>query len=151
VLEPVLALGIGRALDDFGTGFSSLAYLQRLHVDELKVDRSFVTEMTGDLSSAAIVRSVLDLARSLGLRTVAEGVETQATKRQLLGLGCDQYQGYLLSRPLPAAELDLWLSQLREGGEVASAGDYAARPQRSFAVARAATSTGSSVPLTGGA
>ena len=123
VLARLGALGIGRALDDFGTGFSSLAYLQRLHVDELKVDRSFVTEMTGDLSSAAIVRSVLDLARSLGLRTVAEGVETQTTKRQLLGLGCDQYQGYLLSRPLPAAELDLWLSQLREGGEVVAAGD----------------------------
>jgi len=97
------------------------------------------------------VRSVLDLARSLGLRTVAEGVETPAMKDEPQRLACDQYQGYLLSRPLPAAELDLWLAQSQELVGAGPAGRSPLPPQRSFAVARAATSTGSRVPLTGGA
>lgn len=109
VLAGLGELGVVRSLDDFGTGFSSMTYLQRLHVDEIKVDRSFVAAMGRDPASTTIVRSVVELGRSLGLRTVAEGVESAAHRDQLAALGCDEYQGYLLSRPLPAAAAERWL------------------------------------------
>jgi EAL domain-containing protein (putative c-di-GMP-specific phosphodiesterase class I) len=97
------------ALDDFGTGYSSLAHLKRLPVHELKIDKSFVMNMTRDESDAVIVQSTIDLARNLRLRTVAEGVEDLDSWIQLAGLGCDVAQGYYLSRPVPAAELTTWL------------------------------------------
>jgi diguanylate cyclase (GGDEF)-like protein len=102
-------LGITFALDDFGTGYSSLAQLKRLPVTELKIDRSFVLEMTTNGEDAAIVRSTVDLARNLGLEVVAEGVETQAHWEQLAAFGCHTAQGYHLSRPLPADELTDWV------------------------------------------
>jgi diguanylate cyclase len=108
-LDDLRALGVRIAVDDYGTGYSSLAYLQRLAVDELKLDKSFVLPMLTDQGAAAIVRTTIDLAHSLGLRLVAEGVETAEHLRELARLGCDQAQGYHLSRPLSAAALTDWL------------------------------------------
>jgi diguanylate cyclase (GGDEF)-like protein len=110
VLERLRALGVRLSLDDFGTGHSSMAYLKRLPLDEVKIDRSFVMGMTDNADDAAIVRSTIDLARNLGLEVVAEGVESEAILRDLGALACDVAQGFFLSRPLPAAELDGWLS-----------------------------------------
>jgi diguanylate cyclase (GGDEF)-like protein len=107
-LRELHAAGIGISMDDFGTGYSSLAYLRELPIDELKVDRSFVSRMQLDPTDAVIVRSVIDLGRSLSLRTVAEGVEDLATLRRLRALGCDAAQGYHISRPLPAQGLLEW-------------------------------------------
>jgi len=103
VLEELRTMGVGLAIDDFGTGFSSLVQLQRLPVDEIKIDRSFVSAMLASESDAAIVRSTIDLARNLGLVVTAEGVEDDATRRKLEQMGCDLAQGYELCRPLPPA------------------------------------------------
>jgi EAL domain-containing protein (putative c-di-GMP-specific phosphodiesterase class I) len=94
-------IGLTLSVDDFGTGYSSLANLKRLPVDVIKIDKSFVMEMAVDASDAAIVHSTIDLAHNLGLRVVAEGVESEAAWRRLRDLGCDFAQGYHLSRPLP--------------------------------------------------
>jgi diguanylate cyclase (GGDEF)-like protein len=114
VLSRLSGMGVRLAIDDFGTGYSSLAYLKRLPVDELKIDKSFVQGMEEDENDAVIVRSTIDLGRNLGLRVVAEGVETAEAWRRLVALGCDQAQGYYLSRPVPAAELASWLRTSRE-------------------------------------
>jgi diguanylate cyclase (GGDEF)-like protein len=95
-------IGLTLSVDDFGTGYSSLANLKRLPVDVIKIDKSFVMEMAVDASDAAIVRSTIDLAHNLGLRVVAEGVESEDAWRHLEALGCDYAQGYYLSRPIPA-------------------------------------------------
>jgi EAL domain-containing protein (putative c-di-GMP-specific phosphodiesterase class I) len=110
VLERLRAIGVRLSLDDFGTGHSSLSYLKRLPLDEVKIDRSFVIGMAEDASDAAIVRSTIDLARHLGLAVVAEGVETSEVLDVLAALECDVAQGFLLSRPLPTTELDAWLA-----------------------------------------
>ncbi len=106
VLGRLHTLGVGLAVDDFGTGYSSMAYLKELPVDELKIDRSFVIQMADSPSDAVIVRSTIDLGHNLGLRVVAEGVETQHAWQELSTLGCDVAQGYYLGRPMPAAELE---------------------------------------------
>jgi EAL domain-containing protein (putative c-di-GMP-specific phosphodiesterase class I) len=98
------------SIDDFGTGYSSLALLQRLPVHQIKVDRSFVREMTEHRHDAAIVRSIVHLGRALGVEVVAEGVETDAELEQLRGYGCHTAQGYLISRPVPGPELTAWLA-----------------------------------------
>jgi diguanylate cyclase (GGDEF)-like protein/PAS domain S-box-containing protein len=108
VLERLAALGVRVSIDDFGTGYSSLAHLRRLPVDEIKIDRSFVSGMDSDEDDATIVRSTIELGRSLGLDVVAEGVETQAVWDRLAALGCTYAQGYHLSRPLPADALAAW-------------------------------------------
>ena len=110
VLGLLSALGVGLSLDDFGVGYSSLAYLKRLPVTEIKIDKSFVMNITSDESDALIVRSTIGLARSLGLRTVAEGVETEESWARLVALGCDVAQGFYLCRPKPADELAHWLT-----------------------------------------
>ncbi|HWI72774.1 MAG TPA: EAL domain-containing protein, partial [Baekduia sp.] len=114
-LDAIARLGVRVSLDDYGTGRSSLAHLRRLPVTELKIDRSFVARMARDEDDAAIVRTTLDLARSLRLRVVAEGVEDDETWMLLSELGADAIQGFVLSRPLPAAQLDPWLAARRDG------------------------------------
>ena len=107
-LVDLRALGVRLAIDDFGTGLSSLAYLKNLPVDVLKIDKSFVSGMLQDATDSLIVRSVADLAASLGLETVAEGVEDAATLRRLAELGCTHAQGYVISRPMPADQVMAW-------------------------------------------
>ena len=99
------------SIDDFGTGYSSLAYLKRLRVDELKIDKSFVLNMGADANDAMIIRSTIELGHNMGLKVVAEGVETQAVLQQLRAMGCDVAQGYLISRPLPADALTRWIAE----------------------------------------
>jgi len=111
VLGRLSALGIHISVDDFGTGYSSLAYLKRLPIDELKIDRSFVQHMTEVEADATIVRSTVMLAHNLGLQIVAEGVEDRATWHCLADFNCDIAQGYYMSRPLPAADLEKWLGK----------------------------------------
>lgn len=102
-------MGIRLYVDDFGTGYSSLSYLQRLPVDYIKIDQSFVRDMLVNKDSAIIVRSTIDLVHDLGRRIVAEGIETSEHWDQLLRLGCDYAQGYFVARPMPAAEFMGWL------------------------------------------
>jgi diguanylate cyclase (GGDEF)-like protein len=110
VLDRLARVGIDLSIDDFGTGYSSLSYLRRLPIDEIKIDRSFVTNMQQSAGDAMIVRATVDLGRNLGLRVVAEGVETAPVWDQLRALGCDVAQGYFLSKPMPALEATRWLS-----------------------------------------
>jgi diguanylate cyclase (GGDEF)-like protein len=112
-LERLHAMGCDLSIDDFGTGYSSLAYLKRLPVDELKIDKSFVLNMETDSGDAKIVRSTIDLGHNMGLRVVAEGIESEAVWRMLGKLGCDQGQGYFMSRPMPAGQLAGWVQQWR--------------------------------------
>jgi len=100
--------GIAVAVDDFGTGHSSLATLRRLPAQELKIDRAFVVDMVHDNDARAIVEAVLTMARTLGLRVVAEGVETPAQRDLLVQLGCDELQGYLFAKPMSARAIVLW-------------------------------------------
>jgi EAL domain-containing protein (putative c-di-GMP-specific phosphodiesterase class I) len=106
-------MGVTISLDDFGTGFSSLQHVRRLPISEVKVDRSFVLGMATNRSDAAIVRSVIDLAAALGLRVVAEGVEDERTWRLLAAAGCHAAQGWFHARPMPAADLAVWLGRYR--------------------------------------
>jgi diguanylate cyclase (GGDEF)-like protein/PAS domain S-box-containing protein len=102
--------GVRFSLDDFGTGYSSLSYLKHLPLDQLKIDRSFVRDMLTDASSGAIAQTLISLGRAMGLSVIAEGVETEAQRSFLAGLGCQTYQGYLFSKPLPLAEFQAkWL------------------------------------------
>ena len=100
-LRAVRDLGVTIAIDDFGTGFSSLSYLSRLPVDTLKIDRSFVTDMTAEPQGLALVSTIISLAHSLKLNVVAEGVETEEQSRLLRLLNCDEMQGFLFSKPVP--------------------------------------------------
>jgi EAL domain-containing protein (putative c-di-GMP-specific phosphodiesterase class I) len=109
ILSRLREQGIKVVVDDFGTGYSSLAYLRELPIDELKLDKCFVTDMADDPSAAAIVRSTIGLAHSLGLRLVAEGVENETTAAVLAQSGCDVAQGFFFARALPAPQLEEWL------------------------------------------
>src|SRR6185369_422199 len=106
-------LGVAIALDDFGTGYSSMQHLRRLPLAEVKIDRSFVLGISTDPDDAAIVRSMIDLARALGLRVVAEGVEDERTWRMLVEAGCDVAQGWFFARPMPGEQLTDWLTRHR--------------------------------------
>jgi EAL domain-containing protein (putative c-di-GMP-specific phosphodiesterase class I) len=108
-IEALSGHGVRFSVDDFGTGYSSLAYLSRLPIDELKIDRSFVSPMLSDASDMIIVRSTINLAHDLGLTIVAEGVEDAPTLQRLAELGCDRIQGFHISRPLPRAAFADWL------------------------------------------
>ncbi|OJV27868.1 MAG: hypothetical protein BGO26_16435 [Actinobacteria bacterium 69-20] len=109
-LRELHTLGIRLSVDDFGTGYSSLAYLRRLPIDEIKIDKSFVQGMVTDLGDLAIVRAIIDLGHSLGLRVVAEGVEEEAGRDALRSMKCDAMQGFLLARPLPIDRFESWLT-----------------------------------------
>jgi diguanylate cyclase (GGDEF)-like protein/PAS domain S-box-containing protein len=109
-MEAIKALGVRFSLDDFGTGYSSLSYLKRLPIDQLKIDQSFVRDITDDPGNAAIVRAILAMSRSLGLEVVAEGVETEAQRAYLGEHGCQVFQGYLYGRPMPIADWDRYLA-----------------------------------------
>ena len=102
------------ALDDFGTGYSSLTYLKRLPIQVVKIDKSFIDDATAESGSTAILGTMIDLAHELGLQVVAEGVESESQLQVLAERRCDMIQGYLISRPLPAAKLSAWLAQ--QGG-----------------------------------
>ncbi len=110
VLTRLSQMGVQLSIDDFGTGYSSLSHLKRLPLKELKIDKSFVMNMTADENDLVIVRSTIDLGRNLGLQVVAEGVETADVWAKLSDLGCDYAQGYYSARPMPANELVNWLS-----------------------------------------
>ncbi|TMD85860.1 MAG: EAL domain-containing protein [Chloroflexi bacterium] len=110
-MNELRAIGFGFSIDDFGTGYSSLAYLQRLPVEEIKIDRSFVGELSNNAGSGAIVRATIELAGGLGLDVVAEGVEDESTWQSLGRLGCSTAQGYFLSRPMPPSEVEGWLAE----------------------------------------
>ena len=100
--QAIRGLGVSIAIDDFGTGFSSLGYLSKLPVDTLKIDRSFVTDMTTGPQGLALVSTIISLAHSLTLKVVAEGVETEEQSRLLRLLNCDEMQGFLISKPVPS-------------------------------------------------
>jgi EAL domain-containing protein (putative c-di-GMP-specific phosphodiesterase class I) len=109
-------MGVSLGIDDFGTGYSSLSYLQRLPFDTLKIDRSFVRELTAGKGSMDIVRAILELARSLKLEVIAEGVETEQQLCRLRKLGCPYYQGFLFSKPVDAAAAESLYGQTRDSG-----------------------------------
>jgi diguanylate cyclase (GGDEF)-like protein len=127
VLGELVGLGVGVSMDDFGTGYSSLAYLKRLPVTELKIDKSFVQGMDRDPQDAAIVRTVLDLGANLGLIVTAEGIETAEVWSELHQLGCTLGQGYFFSKPLPAGDLVTWLQSAEPSAPPIASGSSIAR------------------------
>ena len=113
MLDRLRALGVRLSLDDFGTGNTSLSYLERLPLDEVKIDRAFVAGIVADVNDVLIVRSTSDLARNLGLEIVAEGVEEADVLERLRALRCHEAQGYHIARPLPPDALVAWLQARR--------------------------------------
>ena len=104
-------MGVKLSIDDFGTGYSSLSYLKRFEVNKLKIDQSFIRDLASDAEDAAIVRAIIQMARSLGLRTIAEGVETRAVADLLRLYRCDEVQGYFYGRPMPAEDFMAFLAE----------------------------------------
>lgn len=109
------ALGLTLSIDDFGTGYSSLSYLKRLEVDKVKIDQSFIRDITVDANSGAIVNAIVQMASSLGLTTIAEGVETESALEAVRKCGCDEVQGYYYARPMPADQLCIFLMKSTSG------------------------------------
>ena len=112
---------VGLSIDDYGAGYSSLSYLKRLPIHELKIDRSFVLNLAGSAADQILVRSTIDMAHSLGVRVTAEGVEDAASADLLRGFRCDMAQGYFFSRPVPVDQLDSFIRQSPYGLEAAGA------------------------------
>src|ERR1700688_3667882 len=109
MLDALAALGVNLSIDDFGTGYSSLSHLARMPANEVKIDRSFVQGLESDVEYAAVVRSAIDMGHSLGMKVVAEGIETEVAAQRLRAFGCDIAQGYLYARPMPCQDLQIWL------------------------------------------
>jgi EAL domain-containing protein (putative c-di-GMP-specific phosphodiesterase class I) len=114
VLQRLTQLGVRLSIDDFGTGYSSLSYLQRLPVQEVKIDRSFVTNLSHDHDNAAIARSIIDLAKALQLDVVAEGIESIEDWDLLRSLNCSIAQGFLIAKPMPIGALVHWQERRRQ-------------------------------------
>jgi EAL domain-containing protein (putative c-di-GMP-specific phosphodiesterase class I) len=109
MLDAIAALGVNLSIDDFGTGYSSISHLARMPVHEVKIDRSFVQSLESDPEFAPVVRSAIDMGHGLGLKVVAEGIETEEAAVRFRDFGCDIAQGYLYAKPMPLAALDIWL------------------------------------------
>ena len=122
-------LGIRFSLDDFGTGYSSMAYLKLLPLDQLKIDRSFIRDLLTDPNDAAIASIIIALSQSLGLTTVAEGVETREQKRALLNMGCTLFQGYLFSVPLAVKDFERYLARRNAAAAAEGHGNRAEQPE----------------------
>jgi EAL domain-containing protein (putative c-di-GMP-specific phosphodiesterase class I) len=118
-LEELRALGVRLAIDDFGTGYSSLAYLRKFPFDILKIDRSFTSTITDRAQVPAIVRGLLDLAKTLNMKTVAEGIELDAQRESLRDQGCDFGQGFLFAKPLRREQAEAFLARVLSGGSAA--------------------------------
>jgi diguanylate cyclase len=109
MLDAIAAMGVSLSIDDFGTGYSSLSHLARMPVHEVKIDRSFVLGLESDAEFAPVVKAAIDMGHGLGLKVVAEGIETEAAAARLRDIGCDVAQGYLYAKPMPLAALEAWL------------------------------------------
>jgi EAL domain-containing protein (putative c-di-GMP-specific phosphodiesterase class I) len=116
VLGDLKEIGVKLALDDFGTGYSSLSYLKRFPIDIVKIDQGFIADIERDAASHAIVMSVIDLAHTLGMSVIAEGVETRSQQAQLAAVGCDQSQGFYFSRPMSESHVDELLQDAHQRG-----------------------------------
>jgi EAL domain-containing protein (putative c-di-GMP-specific phosphodiesterase class I) len=114
MLQAIRELGVRISIDDFGTGYSSLGYLQSFQFDKIKIDRRFVQQFQSGLNDGAIVQAILDLSAQLGIRTIAEGIETQEQFTSMVRQGCHEVQGYLFSRPLTAADATKFLNRLEQ-------------------------------------
>ena len=121
-------MGLSLSIDDFGTGYSSMAYLKKLPVCELKIDRTFVKGLTSEANDVVLVQSAVDLGHNLGLHVVAEGVEDAGTQLMLASMGCDAVQGYYISRPVPAGQFDTWLAAHATEQAHAYSGDVITAP-----------------------
>ena len=117
VLDALARLGVGLSIDDFGTGYSSLAYLKKLTIHRLKIDKSFVGGLPGDGGDCAIVQAIVSMGRALRIGVVAEGVETQAQRQALQGMGCDCYQGFLCAPAMPAADFRARMAEPATGAK----------------------------------
>jgi len=115
VLKDLSEMGVHLTMDDFGTGYSSLSYLKRFPQNTIKIDRSFVNDIAVDPDDLEIIRTIINMGHSLRRRVVAEGVETEAQRQLLRHLRCDEMQGFLLSPPVPASEIDRMLASTRHG------------------------------------
>ena len=111
IIERMRELGVGIGIDDFGTGYSSLSYLKRLRPNQLKIDRSFVSDTATDNDSRAIVNGIVGLANALSLTVVAEGVETLEQEQFLRDIGCQTLQGYFIGRPMPVEQFEAWMAK----------------------------------------
>jgi EAL domain-containing protein (putative c-di-GMP-specific phosphodiesterase class I) len=109
MLDAIAALGVSLSIDDFGTGYSSLSHLARMPVHEMKIDRSFIQSLESDPEFATVVRSAIDMGHGLGLKVVAEGIETAAAANRLREFGCDIAQGYFYAKPMSGEALEAWL------------------------------------------